>query len=103
MFGFAGEGDSEVARFQMSDASCRPRVLMIVEPQGRSVISLLGSNGSGTVGLATNEKDEISVGITRPPGIPILSVRWNSADGLQVEVWDQSEPPVIHRIILPGK
>src|SRR5579859_2428744 len=82
MLGFLGEGDQEVATFHMFDASCRPRVLMNVEPQGRSVISLLASNGSGSVGLATNENDEISLGISRPPGIPILSVRWNATDGL---------------------
>jgi hypothetical protein len=104
MLGYVGEGDNEVAILQLSDAECRQRATMQVGPKGNAVISLVAANGSGNVGLGTSEDDdEISMGISRPLGIPVLKVHWNAADGLQVEVWDQSEPPVIHRIVLPGK
>ncbi len=87
---------------QLNDANGLPRAVMQVSPAGHAVCSLLAANGSANVGLGSTENDEVSVGITRPPGIPVLRVHWDADGGLQVEVWSQSEPPVVHHVVLPG-
>lgn len=64
-------------------------------------MSILDADGWGKLGMAVGEDGEVSVGMNRPPGVPVVRIRWTVEGGLQIEVWGQSEPPVVHHVQVP--
>jgi hypothetical protein len=87
-------GNAELPTLQMNDSNERARATIQIDPDGRAVISLQASSGQGLIGLGADERGEIGFSLTRPSGLPVVSLSWSEAEGLRLEVWDHSGRPV---------
>jgi hypothetical protein len=87
-------GDDEAATLQLSDTAGGPRAVVQVAADGRAVVSLAGADGQTLLGFGADEAGEVGVSLTRPGGVPVLSLTWSAAQGLQLWVWDREGRPV---------
>jgi hypothetical protein len=86
-------GDDEYPTFQLNDAEGRPRVSIQLGPTGRATISIQEASGSGLIGLGADPDGSIGLSITRPGGIPVVSVGWSEAEGLTTSFWGHDGKP----------
>jgi hypothetical protein len=86
-------GDDDYPTFQLNDAEGRARVTIQVGPTGRATISIQEASGSGLIGLGADPDGGIGFSITRPGGIPVLSVGWSEAEGLTTSFWGHDGKP----------
>ncbi|MCI0377983.1 MAG: hypothetical protein L0215_10275 [Gemmataceae bacterium] len=82
-------GESEHTTFQLWDAEQRARVSIQIEPDGRALFNLLEPSGQGLVNLGASPEG-VGISVYRPGGRPLLSMNWDSAEGLKLNVWDES-------------
>jgi hypothetical protein len=87
-------GNDEFPTFQLNDEQERARVTIQLGPTGRASISLQEADGSGLIGLGADPDGGIGLSITRPGGVPVLSVGWSEAEGLHLSVWGHDARPM---------
>ena len=87
-------GDDECPTFQLNDAEGRSRVTIQLGPTGRATISIQEASGSGLIGLGADPDGSIGFSLTRPGGVPVLSVGWSEAEGLTTSFWGHEGRPV---------
>ncbi|MBN9524195.1 hypothetical protein J0H58_37740 [bacterium] len=94
MIGIFGDGDG-YPTFQLMDAEGRSRVVIQVGPTGRATFSLQEASGSGLIGIGADPDGDGRIGfsLTRPGGIPVLSVGWSEAEGLTTSFWGHDGKP----------
>jgi hypothetical protein len=80
-------GNDEYPTFQLNDEQERGRVAIQLGPTGRAAIRIEDASGNGLIGLGADPNGGIGFSITRPGGVPVLSVGWSEAEGLHLSVW----------------
>jgi hypothetical protein len=87
-------GTDEFSMFQLNDAQGRTQVTIQIRPTGRATIGIQEASGSGLIGMGADPEGGIGFSITRPGGVPVLSIRWSEAEGLTMSVWGHDGKPM---------